>query len=125
MSHKVSCVLWKDKCPVLLLSMHARPIPPVEVSLSIVLRQQGAVREAVLTSPVLLEYTTYMRSMDVADQLRASYSSQTRSHKWWHRVFWFLVDTSIVNMYVMHLSRCQNTQDLQKPMIHLDFKTRL
>ena len=37
----------------------------------------------------------------------------------------FLVDTSIVNMYVMHLNRCRKTQDPQKPMMHLEFKTTL
>ena len=41
-----------------------------------------------------------MRGVDVVDQLRASYPSQTQSHNWWHWVFWFFVDISIVNMYV-------------------------
>jgi hypothetical protein len=35
-----------------------------------------------LTSPMLVEYTTFMRVVDVTYQLRASYSSQSRSHKW-------------------------------------------
>jgi hypothetical protein len=46
--------------------------------------RNGAVREKIPTSPMLIEYTTFMRSVDVADQLQASYSSQSQSHKWWH-----------------------------------------
>ena len=88
-------------------------------------RRQGAVRHNVPTSPVLLEYTRYMRGVDVADQLRASYSSQTRSHKWWHRVFWFLMDTSIVNAYILYLDLCRRGPNPRRPHTHLDFKTTL
>jgi hypothetical protein len=37
-------------------------------------RRNGAIREKILTSPMLLEYITFMRDVDVADQLCASYS---------------------------------------------------
>jgi hypothetical protein len=39
-----------------------------------------------------------MRGVDVSDQLQASYSYQVRSHKWWHRIFYFLLDMTIVNI---------------------------
>ena len=121
----MSCVMWKDKRPVLLLSTHANPITSPDEPQVVVPRRNGAIREDIPTSPILLEYTKYMRGVDVADQLRASYSSQTRSHKWWHRVFWFLVDTSIVNMYVMYLNRFVRERIVESPMTHLQFKTKL
>jgi hypothetical protein len=34
-----------------------------------------------------LKYTTHMRGVDVADQLRASYDTQNRTQKWGYRVF--------------------------------------
>jgi hypothetical protein len=68
--------------------------------------RNGAVMDYIPTSPVLLEYTMYMRDVDVADQLRASYSSITCNHKWWHRVFFALLDITEVNMYIMYMSRC-------------------
>jgi hypothetical protein len=86
-SRTISYVMWKDKCPVLLLSTGANPIEFPYVPCDEVPRRNGAIREQIPTSPILLEYTTFMRGVEVADQLRASYSSQTRSHKWWHRVF--------------------------------------
>jgi hypothetical protein len=63
--------------------------------------------------------------VDVADQLCASYSCQTRSHKWWHQVFFFLVDTTIVNMYILYLAHLQQQRVPQRPMTHLQFKLQL
>jgi hypothetical protein len=86
-SRGISCVMWKDKCPVLLLSTHATLIGYPCMPIDEVPRRNGAIREQVPTSPVLREYTKFMRGVDVADQLRASYSSLPQSHKWWYRVF--------------------------------------
>ena len=66
-----------------------------------------------------------MTGVDVADQLWALYSSQIWSHKRWHHIFWFLVDTSIVNIYVMHLNQCTHGPIPTKPMTHLEFKSGL
>jgi hypothetical protein len=61
----------------------------VEEECLVVSRQVGSVRKALETSPMHYQYTTYMRGVDVADQLRGEYSSQVRTHKWWHRLFFF------------------------------------
>jgi hypothetical protein len=125
-SRGIRCVMWKDKCPVLLISSHALPIGYPCVPVDTVPRRHGAIRENIQTSLVLLEYTTYMRGVDVADQLQASYSSQTRSHKWWHRVFWAMLDVTEVNMYIMYLSRCKEGRNpIRHPMNHLEFKVAL
>jgi hypothetical protein len=65
----LSCVMWKDKCPVLLILTHALPIGFPCVPRDEVPCRNGAVRENIPTSPILLEYTTFMRGIDVADQL--------------------------------------------------------
>jgi hypothetical protein len=125
-SRGISCVMWKDKCPVLLISSHAIPIGYPCVPVDTVPRRHGVVREKIPTSPILLEYTTFMRGVDVADQLRASYSSQTRSHKWWHRVFLAMLYVTEVNMYIMYLSRCKEGRNpVTHPMKHLEFKVAL
>jgi hypothetical protein len=62
--------MWKDKCPVLLISTHANPIGFPCVPHDEVPRRNGPVREKIPTSPMLVEYTTFMRGVDVADQLR-------------------------------------------------------
>jgi hypothetical protein len=99
--------MWKDKCPVLLISTHANPIGFPCVPRDEVPRWNGPVREKIPTSPILIEYRTFTRGVDVADQLRASYSSQSRSHKWWHWIFFALLDITEVNAYVMYLDRCK------------------
>ena len=64
-----------------------------------VLRHNGAVRDAIHTSSIHFEYTTYTRGVNVADQFPASFSCQTRSYKWWHWVPFFLTKTTVVNIY--------------------------
>jgi hypothetical protein len=69
-SRLMGCVMWKDKCPVLLISTHAYPIGFPCVPRDEVPRWNGAVREKIPTSPMLLEYTTFMRGVDVKCSLR-------------------------------------------------------
>ena len=125
-SRQLSAIRWKDKKPVVIIFSHAVPIQfPYQYPVVSVPRRNGSIREEIQTSPMHLEYTTHMHGVDVADQLRASYSCQTRSHKWWHRVFFFLIDTSIVNMYAIYLDKCRNCAPPRKPMTHLQFWTQL
>ena len=126
-SRSISYVMWKDKKLVLLLSTHATPIQALcERPLVFVPRRRGAVRENIQTSPVLQEYTRFMHGVDVVDQLHASYSCQVRSHKWWHHIFFFLLDVTVVNMYIIYLAsftnvNCRRVQEVT-PMTHLQFK---
>jgi hypothetical protein len=77
----MSSVLWKDKKSVLLLSTSVIPIGFLCVPIDTVPQRNGAVREAIPTSLIYVEYTTHMRGVDVADQLWASYSTRNQSHK--------------------------------------------
>jgi hypothetical protein len=63
-SRGISYVVWKDKQPVLLLSTSVVPVqlPCIApTSIATVPRRNGAVREQIQTSPMYLEYTTFMR----------------------------------------------------------------
>jgi hypothetical protein len=80
-SRSMSSVMWKDKCLVLLISTHAQPIGFSYMPVDEVPRSNGAIKEQIPMPPMLLEYTTFMRGVDVADQLRASHSSQSHSKK--------------------------------------------
>jgi hypothetical protein len=68
-SRGIGSILWKDKQPVLLISTHAQsigfPCQPVDV----VPCRNSAIREDIHSSPMHKEYTTYMRGVDVVDQL--------------------------------------------------------
>ena len=43
----------------------------------------------------------YMGGVDQADQKRKAYSCSRKSEKWWYRLFWFLLDISIVNAHIL------------------------
>ena len=73
----ISCVMWKNKCPVLLFSTHTTPIRSPCEDRDMKPRKRGAIRKQVFTSSILVEYTKHMKGVDVANQLRVSYSSQT------------------------------------------------
>jgi hypothetical protein len=89
-------------------------------------RRNGAVREVILTSPMHVEYTIHMYGVDVANQLRASYSTQNRSHKWWHCIFFILLDMTVVNIFIIYVTaRKTFFVHRRKPMTHLQFMTEL
>jgi hypothetical protein len=127
-SRGICCVVWKDKHLVLLISTNAIPIqvPCIHPRhIATVHRRNGAVREPIQTSPMHLEYTTNMKGVDVADQLRAGYSCQSRSYKWWHHLLYFMWDQLQVNMYIIYLWLCKRPEFARNPMSHLQFKTQL
>jgi hypothetical protein len=81
-SRKHSCVVWKDKKSVLLLSTHAKPIVLEGEETPTVPCRNGEYQPDIKTSPIHLEYTNNMRGVDVADHVQSNYSCQVRTHKW-------------------------------------------
>lgn len=47
------------------------------------------------------DYNKYMGGVDHADRLRALYNIERKSRKWWHRLFFGLLDIMFVNSYVV------------------------
>lgn len=47
-------------------------------------------------------YQKSMRGVDVADKLQGYYNIQQPTHKWWHRVLFFLLDMSLVNSFLLY-----------------------
>jgi hypothetical protein len=122
-NRKMACVLWKDKKPVLLLSTRAIPLGYPYMPVPTMPRRNGTEQEDVMTSLIHLEYTTHIRGIDVVDQLCAFYSTQNRTHLWWHRVFFFLLDMMVVNMFIIYLAECKRR--VQRPVSHLQFRVKL
>jgi hypothetical protein len=114
----ICCGVWKDKKPVVLLSTHALPVAPAGER-PFVWRKFGGKRKKVRTSPMLLQYTQNMRGVDTADQLRGVYSCLTESHKWWHRVFFYMLDSTVSNMWIIHSDL--RFRFLEDPLTHMSF----
>jgi hypothetical protein len=92
-------VVWMDSKPVWLLSTTTNPIDPDSVAPRWVRWE----RVDFPTSPILLEYQAYMRGVDIVDQCRGYYNIALESHKWWHRCFTLMIDSSLHNGYVLYV----------------------
>ena len=45
-------------------------------------------------------YNTYMGGVDKADMLISSYGLSRKSKKWWHRIFFGLIDRALCNAFI-------------------------
>ena len=63
-----------------------------------------------------------MLGVDKLDQLISYYSFLHESVKWWRKVFFWLLDMTVVNSYIIH----QHTQcETNTKMTHLEFRRQL
>ena len=115
---QMAVVSWQDKKLVTLLSRATSPWEPNTSVLRRIPGRRGQVE--VPSSPMHRQYVEYMRGVDVADQLRGSYSCQLRCHKWWVKIFHLVLDQTMVNSYVTWK---KEVEQLGSPvMSHLKFK---
>ena len=111
MKENVVATTWKDKKVVHFISTESNPIGNKTVNH----KQHNGPFIQVPTVPVVKSYNKSMGGVDLHDQLRGYYAIGTKSRKWWHYLFWFCVDLSIVNAFVLekkaanHRSRTQLT----------------
>jgi len=106
----MSAVVWFDKIPVFLLSTSVDPLAEGTLCYR---WTRGEGRKEYHTSPILLEYQEMMRGVDLVDQCRMEYCAQLRSHKWWHRLLLFVLDTSLGNAYVLYKAHAIGTGQKQ------------
>ena len=48
-----------------------------------------------------MKYNEHMNGVDHSDQMRTQYSTARNSERWWTYIFWFLVDLSIANSFIL------------------------
>ena len=97
-SHSIAAIYWMDSKPVFLLSTACDPVGED----SYAGRWVGRERVQFPTSPILLQYQARMRGVDLVDQQHQEYSTQLHSHKWWHRIFIFVLDSQLLNAYILY-----------------------
>lgn len=47
-------------------------------------------------------YNQYMGGVDLADNLRKTYSCSRKGIKWYFRIFYYLLDTAVVNAFILY-----------------------
>ena len=94
----VQCFMWMDKKVVPFINTICNPS-----SLTTVKRKKKDGSTVNVSCPLSVQlYNKYMGGVDMADQLRKAYSCRRRSRKWWLPLFYFMVDISVVNSYILH-----------------------
>eukprot|EP00961_Rhodomonas_salina_P246707 3332867-Rhodomonas_salina.1 len=61
---------------------------------------------------MFVEYNRWMGAMDDFDRLMSFHSVKLRSVKWWHSIFYFLIDVETING--LHLWRLENAEESAK-----------
>lgn len=79
--------------------------------------------EQVYPKPVTIQdYTENFNAVDKIDQLRSYYGNAARANKWWKYVFWFLLDVTMINAYILQKSRPAGLiGPVRRPMDHKTF----
>ena len=68
---------------------------------------------AVNKPAVVNSYNHNMNGVDVADQLTVFYSFVRKTRKWWRKLFFYLMEVSVVNSYLLY------RQTVAQPRTHL------
>ena len=76
-------------------------------------RQKDGSSQAIPCPTIVRDYNHHMGYVDKADQLKSTYAIDKKSKKWWLRIFWHLIDTAIVNLFVIYQEKGNKDQTLK------------
>jgi DNA excision repair protein ERCC-6 len=97
-SSNLVATIWQDKRPVRFLSTCCDPVVESKVT-----RKRKQLETASLTCPLVVKiYSENMGGVDRSDRLVRTYSVSRQSHKWWFRLFYYLLDTALANSYILY-----------------------
>ncbi|CAK9816518.1 PiggyBac transposable element-derived protein 4 [Anthophora quadrimaculata] len=105
---------WKDKRVVTCL------ITKGDTGMTMVKRiTRGGVDIMIKKPNIVLNYIKYMGGVDRADQYASSYCFLRKSLKWWRKLFFWGMEISLVNSYLLY--KLEKTKRGEKPLSHLRF----
>lgn len=113
----ITAYKWMDTRDVTVLSTAHNPR---DVTLVKRTQKDGSKRE-VLCPKAIADYTLTMGGVDHFDHFRASYPINRKSRKFWMRLFFFMLDSAVINSYITYISKFHNAANHS----HRDFRLRL
>jgi hypothetical protein len=111
---------WKDngkKCVLVVSTMHS----VTEMSTVQRMTKEG-VKVTVHCPKSIDDYNQNMGGVDLFDQLHSCYNISWKSRKWWLKLFYYLIDASVVNSYILYKTGASTKF---KPKSHLVFRSVL
>ena len=64
--------------------------------------ESGKVKRAISIPPIIKKYRANMGGVDLFDQFRSYYKLELRCFKYWHPIFWFILESAMVNAWVLY-----------------------
>ena len=95
---------WMDNKIVTVMSTTSQP----SATGTVLRRQKNGTRLSVPCPEAILTYNQYMGGVDRGDQLRGYYSCKVKSRKFYKYIFYFLLDVSITNAYILYKNFCSS-----------------
>lgn len=100
----VLVLAWRDQRDVTMLSTVHNPSV-----VEIVRNKKGSTeKEKVLKPTVIMDYNERMGGVDAADHYISSYLFVRKSKKWWRKMFFWLLEVSVVNSFLLYNMYQQN-----------------
>ena len=97
-SSGIQCLVWKDKRPVAFINT----LGDLNATTHVFLRNKDGTRVPITCPDSVKLYNTYMGGVHLFDSRRKTYSSSRNSMNWWLWLFSFILDTAVVNSYILH-----------------------
>lgn len=97
------CLKWIDKNTVYFLSNYYNP----EQNDFVHRRQKDGSISTIECPSLVADYNKYMGFVDKVDMLKKCYVIDRKSKKWYHRIIWHFLDTTIVNSFIIYRERSE------------------
>lgn len=91
----MSCVTWKDKKMVTLLSTYVGSTPVSSVTTK-------KEKVEIPCPKIVLEYNKHMGGVDLMDSFLGRFHIPLRSKKWYLRIFFHLLDLTVINSWIIY-----------------------
>ena len=83
---------------------------------------RGRARQEFARPVAIQEYSKYYCGVDKSDQLRSYYGTSVKAFKWWKYLFYFCVDVSVINAYILYCEYMKaRPGPHNKQLSHFDF----
>ena len=114
----VLVLAWKDKRQVTMVSTyHDTKMEKVGTI------EKGEQEVETNKSVCVLDYTKNMGVVDLGDHFCATYSFISKSLKWWRKLFFWCLEISIVNSYILYCSHAERMD--KKTMTRVKYRRSL
>lgn len=112
---KVIAAAWLDRKVVTVMGSNS---DPTEVG-TVQRRQRDGTRQQIACPDLLVKYNRHMGGVDRGDQMRGYYRYKLKSRKFYKYIFFFLIDVSITNAFILYKHEAHQNKNLKEFRITL------